>query len=1098
MKRSTSSKLLALWLCASLGLFAPQAAVAEDIDIFTGLSAGATLNPRILIVLDNSSNWSRASQHWPGGKTQGQAEADAIRTVIRDLDSDVSLGLMEFVTDGNLDGGFIRSAVVPMTDTNVASFDAQLATIRNDINGSTEKHSSQAPYGNLMYDVYNYFAGANSTSPSGTRSDKADLRGYTSAFSRFKSPLTADNTCGRSFVIFIGNPGARGPDPDSAANSASLTAMNGGQPVSQLGLPNFTSTSVSTPSTIGTTSACHASAAAAATELSSFAESCAPFTDGCKIGTVTANDGAVACAAGTSKYTVVGVNTVITNVATGTTSTDTNPYNADEWARLMHDRGIPVAGATIRPPVTTYTIDVYNKQPSDKHTALLMSMAKAGGGRYFVAKNEQSIVDALREIMIEIQAVNSTFASTSLPVNATNRSQNVNQVFIGMFRPDPIARPRWFGNLKRYQLVAQGADIELADAKGNLAVNTLTGFVTPCATSYWTRDSGTYWADKSLTPDPVSTCSISTFNKYSDAPDGPLVEKGAAAQVLREGNVGGTAAATHSVNRKVLTLQGSGFTTFTSANSSLDSSLVKYIRGEDVDNERGDSKPTLTRPSIHGDVIHSRPLPVNYGSGGVTVFYGANDGTFRAVNAETGVERWAFIAPEFFSRLGRIRDNFPRVSYPGMDPGYPFYPRPKDYFYDGSTGIYQNADNTKVWIYPSMRRGGRMLYGIDVTNPDNPLYKWRAGCPNLDNDTGCTEGMSGIGQTWSTPSVALIKGYSTTAPVVVVGGGYDKCEDANVANPACTGSKGGFVYVLDGATGAVIRSFPTARPVAADVAMVDINNDSHPDYAYAADTGGNIYRIDFIASPATAIERTPAQWTSRKVAHTAGGGRKFLFAPALLYADDKVYVALGSGDREHPLETHYPFTDVVNRFYVYRDDLAADITALSTDLDAMADYTASDSCTTAPVLPNSELRGWFMDLNQYGQGEQAVTTALIAGGMVTFSTNRPVPAVAGTCSTALGQARGYWVNLLNGSGAIEVPGACGGKRSSIFVGGGLPPSPVFASSVQVGGRSVSVVIGAAQKGGSGAAGASVAISPQRVRPTISSKRKRAYSYTKDE
>jgi hypothetical protein len=40
-----------------------------------------------------------------------------------------------------------------------------------------------------------------------------------------------------------------------------------------------------------------------------------------------------------------------------------------------------------------------------------------------------------------------------------------------------------------------------------------------------------------------------------------------------------------------------------------------------------------------------------------------------------------------------------------------------------------------------------------------------------------------------------------------------------------------------------------------------------------------------------------------------------------------------------------------------------------------------------------------------------------------------------------------------------------------------------------------VVIGAVQKGSDGAAGASVAISPQRIRPAISSKRNRTYSYT---
>jgi Tfp pilus tip-associated adhesin PilY1 len=1350
MTRSTGSKLMALSLCASLGV-APFMAAADDIDIFTGASAGNAIKPRILIVLDNTSNWSRQSQQWPGGLQQGQSEARAIRALVPTLDAGVHLGLMEFVTGGNAndDGGFIRSAIREMNPTNQDSFYTQLDTIRDNVTSPDEKRNSNTPYGNLMYDVYNYFAGAASYSPGGVLSSVADRDGYTSAFTRFKSPLTAENTCGKSFVVFIGNPNSSGPSADSAANTAALTALSNNRdasnnliPVTQLGLPNFTTQNVAATTNVGTTAACYPDATAARAGLAAFDTQCSAFTEGCAIGATTAPAGPVACPAGSQSYTVVqsvfhpatttpgqpvqgtpvsssasttgyygdtdvvpesdtggltcpasstsssggnvanttyscsfsygalvgsatitnstaltnrvgnpggtgcytgvgtasgnwdpltntdrggltcpannsctyagaqsgnasscqgsgyrlvavtqkatskrrrtvtmtatptttnsavtaaytstavlgktsqcyasgpsstsdyaasctgtnvsctynntptsptlaacpagtnafrvdGTNIELTDVPTGTSSTDTAPRNADEWARLLHDRGVPVDGSSIRPSVTTYTIDVYNKQPNATQTALMMSMAKAGGGKYFAAKNEQAILDALKQIIIEIQAVNSSFASTSLPVNATNRSQNENQVFIGMFRPDAAARPRWFGNLKRYQLISAGANIELGDVDGKVAVNTLTGFVTPCAQSYWTRDSGAYWGGMGLSPDPASSCTLGSIvnpanpngpkvavGRYSDAPDGPQVEKGAAAQVLRQGNVGG-APAGYAVNRNMYTLSGTSFASFSTASSGLDDSVVKFIRGEDVNDEKGTGDVSSTRPSIHGDVIHSRPLPVNYGgTSGVTVYYGANDGTLHAVNAATGAERWSFVAPEFFSRLARIKTNSPLVNYPNLNAAITPAPTPKDYFFDGSTGLYQNADSSQVWIYPTMRRGGRMIYGIDASDPAVPRFMWRAGCPNLGDDTGCTAGMSDIGQTWSTPNVAFLRGYPDH-PVVVVGGGYDGCEDANSSTPACSGRKGGIIYVLHGETGAVLRSFATERAVAADVALVDIDNDGKPDYAYAADTGGSVYRISFIKSAVSHEAGTPAEWTFRKVAYTAGGGRKFLFAPALLAAAGKVYVALGSGDREHPLQSQYPYAGVVNRFYVYKDDLSAPPLTLAKDMDTMENYTAASSCATTPVLPASSLSGWFMDLNQYGQGEQVVTSALIASGMVTFSTNRPIAPAAGTCSSSLGQARGYWVNLFNGSGAINVAGACGGERSSIFVGGGLPPSPVMASAVPIDGKSVSVVIGAVQKGGASAAGTSVAISPQRIRPTNQPKRKRAYTY----
>jgi len=1096
---------LALGLSSILALL-PQPAGADDIDIFTGASAGANVNPRILIVLDNTSNWARQNQKWPGGVSQGQSEANAIKRVVAELDGSVSLGLMEFVTGGNAnqDGGFIRRAIQPMNAANKSAFSAELTTIYNNINSPDEKRNSNTPYGNLMYDVYNYFAGEQSYSPSAVIAGKADSAGYSTNYTRFKSPLSVDNACGKTFIIFIGNPNASGPSSDTSANTALLNALNNNKtaggaiiPVTQLGLPNFSTQTVSTPTTIGTTGACYGNATAAAAGLSAFSATCADYTDGCRIGNAVPSPAGV-CTAGNSQYSVVATDTIITNVPTGTYSTDTGPRNADEWARLLHDRGIPLPNSTIRPNVTTYTIDVYNAQQNAEHTSLMLSMARAGGGKYFAARNEEAIVDALKEILVEIQAVNTTFASTSLPVNATNRSQNENQVFIGMFRPDPDAKPRWFGNLKRYQLVDNKGTIDLGDAAGKLAVNPVTGFVTPCATSYWSGDSGSYWSGLGLSPDPAGTCTTSGFNKYSDAPDGPFVEKGAAAQILRQGNVPAGSASSSAVNRKVLThVPGTGLTDLTPANSGMDTNLVKFIRGEDTNNEKGGGPSSTTRPSIHGDVIHSRPLPVNYGAdkGGVTVFYGANDGTLRALNAGTGVERWAFVAPEFFPRLSRLKSNTPLVAYPNM-PALDIEPVKKDYFFDGSTGVYQDAASTKVWIYPTMRRGGRMIYALDVSDVANPRFKWKAGCPNLGNDTGCTSGMAGIGQTWSTPGVAFLKGYEDgKKAVVVVGGGYDSCEDADSRAPACATPKGGQIYVLDADTGAIVRSFATTRSVAADVAMVDIDNDAMPDYAYAADTGGNLYRVDFVDASRNA--RASSAWSSRKVAYTTGGGRKFLFAPALLPATDNVYVAIGSGDREHPLASQYPFAGVTNRFYVYKDSLNAPPAAQAIDLDALENYSASstNTCANAPVYPSGSLRGWFMDLNANGQGEQVVTSALIAGGMVTFSTNRPIPPAQGTCSTTLGEARGYWVNLLNGSGAIGVNGTCGGQRSSPFVGGGLPPSPVLANGVPINGKATTVVIGAVQKGSDGAVGASVPISPQKIRPAISSRRKRAYSYT---
>jgi type IV pilus assembly protein PilY1 len=137
---------------------------------------------------------------------------------------------------------------------------------------------------------------------------------------------------------------------------------------------------------------------------------------------------------------------------------------------------------------------------------------------------------------------------------------------------------------------------------------------------------------------------------------------------------------------------------------------------------------SATRPTVHGEVVHSRPLAINYGTSAtgddVVVFYGAGDGMLRAVSgnqtgAGAGDELWAFIAPEHWSKLNRVRINSPRISYPDIATGLTPLPTPKSYFFDGAIGGYQERNSstvTRTWIFPSMRRGGTGVYAFDVSS----------------------------------------------------------------------------------------------------------------------------------------------------------------------------------------------------------------------------------------------------------------------------------------------------------------------------------------------------------------------------------------------
>ncbi|MEE8306751.1 MAG: hypothetical protein V3R81_05760, partial [Gammaproteobacteria bacterium] len=202
----------------------------------------------------------------------------------------------------------------------------------------------------------------------------------------------------------------------------------------------------------------------------------------------------------------------------------------DEWAKYLANADINGA-VTGEPHVVTYVVEVDPDTTGQgpAMTALMKSVAQNGEGKYFAVSsgnNGQAIVNALNQIFQDIQAVNSVFASTTLPVSVNVRGTNLNQVYIGVFRPDENKAPRWFGNLKLYILGFDDATstLFLADATGAKAENPETGFINPTAPSFWTTASS-FWSYR--------TSEENGSGGSSDLPDGDLVEKGGVAEMLR-------------------------------------------------------------------------------------------------------------------------------------------------------------------------------------------------------------------------------------------------------------------------------------------------------------------------------------------------------------------------------------------------------------------------------------------------------------------------------------------------------------------------------------------------------------------------------------
>ena len=527
--------------------------------------------------------------------------------------------------------------------------------------------------------------------------------------------------------------------------------------------------------------------------------------------------------------------------------------------------------------------------------------------------------------------------------------------------------------------------------------------------------------------------------------------------------------------------------------------LIRWVRGEDnVGDEQSPGNGINIRPSVHGDVVHSRPTIINYGGSiGVVVYYGSNDGVFRAINGNQtasigsvppGGELWGFIPQEFFSKLQRLYSDSPLIKLINTPEAITPSPTPKDYFFDGVAGTYQDPATGKAYIYLAARRGGRLIYAIDVSSPTNPKFMWKKGCPNLSDNVGCDTGFSELGQTWSQPKLAIVKGYSN--PVLIFGagyaGGYDTSGQYNPVNedaePPTTDTMGRGIFVLDALDGSIVwqakgggssnscqgnpcQLLDMTYAIPADITLLDrVSPDGTPpdryiDRLYAADMGGNIWRVDLEPGGNTA----PSSWQVTKLAALGGTGptkRKFLYPPDVVTTKNFDAIMAGTGDREHPMYQNGSY-GIVNRFYMIKDlNIGNDGSGGTTVVDntsSTADVAPTSlfqvvvqfnddgtSTTTTPYPSSMPLSGFYITLTN--AGEKLVNAPTTIGGFTYFGTNQPIVPSAQSCKK-LGNARAYQINFVTGA-----------TTSEMLDGGGLPPSPVqgVVNVTDAGGNSVFV------------------------------------------
>ena len=680
---------------------------------------------------------------------------------------------------------------------------------------------------------------------------------------------------------------------------------------------------------------------------------------------------------------------------------------------------------------------------STKINTTTTGYARAGGTGVPMAlsENPDELVATLQEIFKQILSISTTFVAASVPVNVFNRAEITDNVYIALFQVDGQSKPYWVGNVKKLKLEganSSSTDAVLVDATGTPAI-AADGRIRFDALTSWT-DSG------SLPPPDLDAGEVA-------GRDGRVVARGGAGQRIpgfisgspQEANgLGGRTIYYDRTSSSLANLDVDAATAaelqsdFDVSTATESEALIAHARGLDVDDLDGDSETNEAREWIFGDALHSRPLPLNYGSmGGYTdpgnpgiyIAVGSDDGMLRMIRntstggGESGEEVWAFMPRAAMPAQKVLRANGTGMRHPYTMDGAPvaFI---QDVNHDGSI---VSSDGDKVYMYVGMRRGGKNYYAFDVTSPESPRLMW-----TIDNSGDFLE----LGYTFSNPRMGLVETSSGPRPAVMFAGGYDTNKDSR-GSVGTDDAEGNAMYVVDAETGALIWKarqgsggasatvFEHAQlvdSIPSTLSVADTDGDGFTDRMVVGDTGGNIWRADIYGNNTSNWKLTLLASVGR---HSSGASgvttdRRFFHRPDLVPSKDGNGlfdgVVLGSGNRADPLDKGGV---AINFTYMIKDRHTAAGSGVNTGLQHVdfGDVTSNCLQTSGGCVVNLT-HGWRLQLED--PGEKVLATALTITGKTFFTTYMPHSGTGATaCSPSEGAGRLYAVSLQNATSVMN-------------------------------------------------------------------------------
>ena len=730
--------------------------------------------------------------------------------------------------------------------------------------------------------------------------------------------------------------------------------------------------------------------------------------------------------------------------------------------------GLPIKTATVgfgsdmtglSTPTTINGKKIYNCTSStDKDVQNLCRLGQEfGGGGYYYADSSQDVIDSLTAFMDVLGAdIRPVPSGTIVVPDDPYRADS--QLAVAYY---PILQAEvgkstavWSGNLKKYNL-NEGT----LYGKSNAALfSDIAGKLNPSTEDLWsavsvTKDgavandlvtSGGFFSNLK-TPDTGVNNIRTLYLEDNSAENTPVIRKfgvtsaGKLTLTNLSDTSGDAISATNTFNDTAIYSRDKinyllQFLGFTLTDAQKTQSLTDLV---------------LTAPPSAvkhlGATIHSTPSMVSYSAdldattGAVTdtrddyALFGSSDGMVHMVNADNytttgngGRELLAFMPKLMLDKQPEalINGTSTEVGKPYFGVDAPWLVS-ANYFYDldnnrvtvtpcaADTTIdpsnTRDCRNTYVRAYGGLRMGGEGMYGLDLTDKNNPKMLFR-----IDSTT---TGFDRMGQIWSKPTKAKIatgidsttKKVNAYKDVLVFGGGYDTCyEDenyqvgtttstlSNQKSQACnrttaTESLGNAVYMVDAKTGALIWSATkTANAVSGatnttvstlsnsivgGITVLDRNNDGYMDQLYFADMGGQVFRADFtnagfikpVSSGTAAPEASFSNMRVVRMLQPAFSGtdikynHRFYERPAVsFYRGDSTFnnsrlfavVNVISGDRSSPLSKLRSSDAYADRLYGIMD---TDVTLADKILYADDFTTRTETGSTVKVQKINDL-----------------------------------------------------------------------------------------------------------------------------------------------